>query len=395
MEAFAAINDTSLASVRLTVAAQGPWFADCVFVGDAPDITGRVRLQIGELTLSGTIAPQSDGTHGLQRRCRVVAGAGGWGVLVSPKDYHSDAGVKARTVADDVARAAGEALGTFAPGAERVGVDYLRQAGPASRVLEDAARGAPWWVDYAGVTHVGARPTTNPDPSVYEVLEYDPLTRRLTLAADDLTKLSVGAVLTERLDEPQTIRELEVVVEGGKLRVKAWCGGTASSAGELADLLKAIVARATDEKLFGKYRYRVVSQVEGRLNLQATKKRAGLPDAVAVSMWPGVAGTHAVFDLGAGGNQGIEVLVEFIEGDRTQPVVTHFVGKDTPGFVPRELVLCGGHQPVARQGDTVEVLLPPAVFSGTINGAPATGVLTFPLMKTQGVITTGSPKVKA
>lgn len=40
----------------------------------------------------------------------------------------------------------------------------------------------------------------------------------------------------------------------------------------------------------------------------------------------------------------------------------------------------------ARLGDTVEVLLPPAVFSGTIAGSPASGVLTFTTNVTTGTI---------
>lgn len=48
---------------------------------------------------------------------------------------------------------------------------------------------------------------------------------------------------------------------------------------------------------------------------------------------------------------------------------------------------------VARKGDTVEVLLPPAVFSGTIGGSPATGMLTFPTNKTLGTIVIGSTKL--
>jgi hypothetical protein len=90
------------------------------------------------------------------------------------------------------------------------------------------------------------------------------------------------------------------------------------------------------------------------------------------------------------------VLVTFIDGDRGQPIVTHFAGVDGAGFVPVAIVIGGDPgAPAARQGDAVEVLLPPAVFSGSIAGfGAASGVLTFPLNKATGIITAGSGKVK-
>jgi hypothetical protein len=68
-----------------------------------------------------------------------------------------------------------------------------------------------------------------------------------------------------------------------------------------------------------------------RVELQAVRQGAGLPDVLPVSMQPGVAGAHAKL---AGGSI---VLVEFIEGDRTLPFVASFAGKDTSGHGPDEL----------------------------------------------------------
>ncbi|HSN26435.1 MAG TPA: hypothetical protein VLT45_09120, partial [Kofleriaceae bacterium] len=60
---------------------------------------------------------------------------------------------------------------------------------------------------------------------------------------------------------------------------------------------------------------------------------SGAPDLVPLSAWPGIAGSHSVAQLGA------EVLVQFIEGDPGQPVVTHFAGKDGVGWIPTEAIL--------------------------------------------------------
>lgn len=388
-EAFASVNGQRLSSLRVVAGNVGPWFADLEFE-EAPDLAGKVTITVGALQLVGTVVPQFDGTFGQQRKCRVVAGANGWGTMLGPKAYHNDASIKAQLIAADAARECGETLGGFVPAADRVGNDFVRRAALASNVLEEVIGSVAWWVDYAGVTQVGPRPASAIDSSTYEVLAHDPRTRIVTLAVDDPGAVTVGSILSERLDAPQTVRDLELHLDGGALRITAWCGGSEREPGRLPGLFREIARRATDAELWGKYRYRVVRMaVDGRVELQAVSKASGLPDVAPISMWPGVPGTHAVLTPGA------EVLVEFVEGDRTMPIVTHFAGKGGAGFVPVTLTL-GGDTGVAaaRQGDAVEVLLPPAVFSGTIGGSPASGVLTFPMNKTEGTITAGSGKVK-
>jgi hypothetical protein len=384
-EVFAAINGHRLTSLRLCVPNLGPWHAECDLIDDA-QVAGAVTLAVGELQLRGTVV--EGGTFGLQRKVRVVAGAGGWGRVVPAKDYHNDAKLKARNVADDAAREVGERIGTFVPADERVGYDYVRQQGPAAQALIDVIGGVAWWVDYDGATNVGPRPAVAPAAGSYEVLAYDPRERIVTLAVDDPRAIGIGSLLSARLDVPQTVRELEVVV-GEELRVTAWTGGGELGPGRVAGLLQSITETAIRRRLYGKYRYRVVRTAGDRVELQARSTRAGLPNVLPVSMWPGIAGAHAEL------TPGVEVLVEFIEGDRLQPIVTGFAGKGEQGFVPVSLTLGGdAGAPCARSGDAVEVLLPPAIFSGTIGGVPATGVLTFPMIKTLGVITAGSSKVK-
>ncbi len=387
-ELFAGVNGERVTTVKLTVGNTGPWVADVDFEGE-PDVSGRVTLKIGALELAGTIVATRSGDFGAQRRARIVAGAGGWSSEVAAKQYHNDAGVKARLVAEDAARAVGETLGDFVPRAERVGRDYARQVGPASRALEDVIGGAPWWVDYDGVTRVGPRPGTPTDAKAYTVLAYDPRDRYATLAVDDVGAVRVGSILTEQIDGPQTVRSLDVRLTADELRMHVWLGGSEAGGGHLAGLIRAIVQRSTDGRLPGLFRYRVVRMAGERVELQAVRKLAGLPDLLPLSCWPGVAGAHANLRPGA------EVLVGFIEGDRAQPVVLAFAGADGPGFVPVSLTLGGTEGlPAARQGDVVEVQLPPAAFTGTVGGVTATGVLTFTPSKGMGVITTGSSKVR-
>ncbi len=329
---YASVGGQPVGDLRVYVPGQGPWFADADLL-ENPVMSGRVTIAIGELDLVGTVDERYAGEHALERRVRIVGGAGGWGGLLPPKGYHGDAGVRAVVVATDAAREVGETLGAFAPGAERVGVDYVRQAGPASRVLEDVIGGVSWWVGYDGATNVGERPVVTPRAGSYEVLEYDPRSRLVVLALDDVRDIAIGSQLTERLDAPQTVRELVIAVTADAVRVTAWCGGSAGSRGRLPDLMRSLVDRMTDGPLYGLWRYRVTEMDGDRVELQAIKRDAGLPDILPISMRPGVAGAHAELAPGA------EVLVQFIEGDRAQPVITHFAGREGPGFEPVKLHL--------------------------------------------------------
>lgn len=331
--ATATLAGLTVTSALVHVPAGGPWFADVELEGDDV-VEGRATLVLGTLELEGTVLAAHDGTHVLQRRLRMVAGAGGWGTLVPARGYHNDAQIRARTPAEDIARAAGEQLGDdFSPGEQTIGIDYVRQAGPASRALEDVIGGASWWVDFGGVTRVGARSSAAAAPGSYEVLQFDPRTRVALLAVDRLADVGVGSVLAERLDAPQTVRELAIEWTAEAARVRAWCGGSSTSRDRVVDALRALVARLTDGALYGPRLYRVGELVGDRVKLQPVDRSSGLPMIGPISLWPGMAGLHAELALGA------HVLVEFVDGDRTQPIVTHFAGKDGTGWTPTSLVL--------------------------------------------------------
>lgn len=381
------VNGHPALSARVSVPNVGPWFAE-IELAEKVTLSGRVTIQIGPTTLLGSALPSATGTYNEATRATVIGGGGGWGNPVARKSYHNDAGVKSLTVATDVARDVGERLGAFVPSADRVGVDYVRRASPASEALSNLLGEVPWWVDYDGLTRAGARPAT--PAGDHELLEFDPRTQRATIGLNDLTAVGIGSVLSGRLDAPVTVREMEIRVAAGALRLVVWCGDDGATLARLPRLLTSIVERVVGARLLGKYRYRVVSMAgDGRANLQAVRAAAGLPDVLPVSMWPGVAGAHAELAPGA------EVLLEFIEGDPTLPIVVGFGGKGQPGFVPTVLSFANGVAPVARVGDTVQVFFPPSMpVTGTVSGNPFVGVITV-ASPGLGTIQTGNPKVLA
>lgn len=389
---FAKVEGIGLKSAVVRVDDRGPWVAEIVFDGEAPGIAGRVSLTIGTDTLSGTILPTQDGVYAQERRCTIVGGAAGWGKLVAGKDYHNDAGVKARLVADDVARAAGETIGTFLPASEKLAFDYVRTAeAPASRALEDAAGDdVPWHVDYDGVTNVGARAALELPKGTYEVMAFDPASQVATLSLDDIASLRIGSIITERVTSPLTVRSYELRVT---TELRATCS-TGAADTDLSRLFAALVRREMDERLLGTFVYRVITMaVDGRVNLQAVRRGAGLPDVSTVPMWS-APGYHAELRLGG------EVLLSFIEGDRARPFIAAFAGKTGVGHVPQSVTIAGSVLAAARLTDSVRVT-PSVALQATFGAPAATGPMSlgtpYPVTFTpnfiDGVITSGSPKV--
>lgn len=324
---IASIGGEFCERVRLFVPQHGIWFAEVSMLGD-PALSGQVTLAIGNLQLQGTVT--RPGTRGEQSFMRLVGGAGAWGSMLQPKAYHNDAGVKRKLVAEDAAREAGETLETLTT-QEKLGTHYVRRAGVASRVLESAI-GRAWHVGYDGVTRVGPRASHTPADGSYLVVDAQPTEGWVSLSMDDLTSVRVGSVLREGLDAEMVVRDLEVRVDSDQVEVIAWCGESDDTQARLTAALARLAQRAMGDRIWGKWRYRVIEMDGDRVKLQAVSRAAGLPDTMPVSMGPGVAGAHAELAPAA------EVLVEFIEGSPTAPIITHFAGKDGTGFVPVTLL---------------------------------------------------------
>jgi hypothetical protein len=394
-DAFCTLGGKAVAGLTLNVRPAGAWWADVDLEGD-DELAGRVALVCQGSTLSGTIDPDQSGTFGLQRRTRVVGGGKGWSSVLPRKGYQSDSGVKARVVADDVARAAGERLGDFMPAAAKLGANWTRARASGGATLEALSGGVPWWVDYAGVTHVRARPVAPAAPGSYEVLQFDPRSGRVELAIDDLTAVQVGSVLSERFDAPQTVQALTITLTGSQLRAEAVCADSPKSGNLLHNVVETLFAFFFSRRLLGSYRYRVVRMAsDGRVDLQAVRKAGDVPDALLVPLWPGTPGLSA--DL----REGSIVAVQFLEGDRSQPIVANFQGIQGPGYVPKSVTLGGksGAAEVARKGDSVKCVYPPTVITGTmlVGGVPTpfTGVNVSTTGQILGVIQGGTPFVKA
>lgn len=115
--------------------------------------------------------------------------------------------------------------------------------------------------------------------------------------------------------------------------------------------LRAIVREMLPRHDFvGKYRYRVIAMAGDRVDLQAVRKGAGLPDILPVPIASGMAGLSAELTPGA------IVLVEFNEGDPQYPIITGFSRDGGSTFLPVSLTIdATGRVRIGAQASAVDL----------------------------------------
>ena len=195
----------------------------------------------------------------------------------------------------------------------RLGIDFVRSAGPAERVLE----GRPWYVDQNGVTQLAARTAPTP-PTDLLVLTWDPETQVAELATDNVLLPGFGLTDT-RWDGTINVRDVEQTFSAEGARAKAMCSGNTTT--RIANAMRTLIEELSGVVYVRKYRYRVVSQgADGRLTLQAVAKTAGVPDQMMISPYSGAPGVSAKL------KPGFLCLVEFAEGEPTLPLAVSLDG---------------------------------------------------------------------
>lgn len=318
-----ALNALRATTMRFLIPQSGPWIADVDF--ELPPVpvvpSGRCTLKVDLQVLIGTIDPSASGRHGELARARVIAGGGGWHKPVKPLPFHSDAGVLSTQVLAATAAEVGEVLVDASP--TILGVDYLRSAGPASRVLA----GLSWYVDFQGITLVAPRVPIPLSP-LATVLSWNAKEQRAEIACDTL--IVPGTTIVNPEIGAVTVRDVEQTFSSKGARATVWCasesvagaitGGSSSPKSRLTALLGALAREATGATFLKEYPYRVVSTnpADGRLTVQAKTRSLGVPDALLLTVMPGLPGTTVIPKPGS------EVMVGFANGDPALPVVVAF-----------------------------------------------------------------------
>lgn len=320
---------------RVSVPAHGIWWAD-VECASADVLTGSVTLVIEDLTLRGTIL--SGGAIDVRTRYRIVGGAGGWGRTLPAKSYANGFGIKKALVVSNAAVECGETVGDVPAGiiandAYLHACDsFVRTEGPASNVLNELfPRG--WYVDEAGVTQVGQRPSTTYKGGAPRT-GGDASRGTIELAPSSLAGLLPGVIV-----DGVTAVDVEHVLDAKKLRTTIWGRRPDRDGDPVVGSIRRIVDSSTAHmKYFAVWEYRVVLRHVDRYDLQCTRASSGLPDLLSVRVRPGVAGIHAKPKLGS------IVTVRFINGEPSRPFIDSCDDVEAPGDmgVAEEIVLQAG-----------------------------------------------------
>lgn len=334
---LATLSTSAVTRCRVQVPAWGCWWAG-VDLAEPAAITGTVALTIAGTAM--TCTKIGGGAANGRAAYRMVSGAGGWGKDTPKKSYADDSGVKLSKVLGDLAREVGETLGTVPT--TRLGPRYARPAAPAYETL-NALAPKNWYVDFAGVTHIGARSSAAYTGNAPRV-RVDPAIGVIDLAVDSLAQFLPGVTVDGSL--PATDVEIDLTPERLTARVYANAQSSTSARLEaMAEVLAALDPRARFRTL---YEYRVVVQVGDRLNLQPVRVADKLDDLAGVPV-RGPAG------IGATVLPGETVVVAFLGGDPSRPCVIAHDERDAPGWMPLAMVLGGPVAlPIAYQGSTAQ-----------------------------------------
>jgi hypothetical protein len=375
------LSGLRVTSARLTTPLAGAWTADVGLPDDTALPPGPLTLSIGNLAVTGAVV-RTDSLGG-SRHVRLVGGAGGWARETTPQGYHDDGGVIRGTVLRDLAALTGEVFfpADLAAASDSVGTDYVREAAPASRTLEQLV-GEQWWIDPQGQTHLVPRPTGTLISSPFLIERYDGGAGRIVASTEDYASWVPGAVLvSELLDQPMTLVDVAIVTDGDEsVRVEAMVVPQGAPLGGLEDrvlgALRAIIRQEARALTFaGVWEYQVTSSTvdaAGRTLVDGLPLAPGatLPPLRSAEVRPGVPGLSCAPAVGS------RVLVAFVNQSPARPVIVSFdSAPPTSAAVTSPAITLGA-------GAGVPVALAPALtaWSATLVSAlaAATPPITIP-----------------
>lgn len=372
---LATLEGVTVTRANVQVPAWGLWWAG-VDLDDDRTLSGRVTLQLADVSLSGTIV--SGGTHNGRAYYRIVGGAGGWGREVPAKSYNDDAGVRVSTLLTDLARAAGEQV-TDIP-STRVGPHFARSKAGAYLTLNGLAP-RNWHVDFAGVTRIGLRPTAafaGSEPRT----RVDPAGSIVEIAAERIASLVPGVTI----DGSQPATDVEYELDSTRLTVRVYAGRTLAR--RLAAYAKLLEGLDPWRRYRGVFEFRVVTQSGHRLNLQPVRVASEMPDLANVPVRPGASGLRATVALGE------RVLVSFIDGDPSRPCVTSHEEPGSPGWNPQLIELGEATDYVAQAGKVATELQRLRTWSDAHTHPTGIGPSGPPTAPTQSHESTACTKVR-
>ncbi len=309
---------------------RGTWVADTTTT-EVPDGT----FEMGDLTWHGTVAHTGYVKDGARFYARIVGGKGRLSAQVVEKNYVGS--VPHARIARDIIAACGETLGVV--DLKTNAAYYERARGTAGQLLNQLCdqAGATWWVDREGKVNVS-------------------LARSPVTAVDTDKSFQIGADIDGTTVYDAGAANLitpGMTANGKTIRSIYWVFSPDSFTAECAPNQPSVPDGRGREFYLKQYQAKVDKQ-NGDKSVDVIAD--GKFSLSSVPLLPGIVGTPTM-------NPGDLVVVGWLGGSPSSPyaIPAQQAGDDA--------------KPVSLLGDSVLFTFPPMAVTGTLSGAPFTGVI--------------------
>ena len=317
---WGAVSGARIISGTLSMPVYGAWVADVIVQSTSP-LPSSVAVTIGNLNLIGSVYRQA--TFAGRTEARLVAGAGGWSKSVEARGYDNPGGVPAQQVLSDAATEVGEsvagAIGTVGAQFVRMG-DSPQMPGKAGRVLRSVA-GTQWWIDSAGVTQIGVRPSGSVS-SAFTVLSFQGAHGDLLIATEDPASWAPGATFSSATVTQQTISSVRHEFrDDGVARLHVMVG----SSDDWLDTIREMVRQEMAASLpFAQVYDYVVTRGSATVDALPADPTRGVPGVTGVPYRSGTPGGSATLAPGT------HVGIGFLDGNPGKPVLMGAIDGTAP-----------------------------------------------------------------
>jgi hypothetical protein len=303
----ASLASLPLNSFSLEEDIRGTWLGRFRFTSaEGPADGDRVTLVMGSRSMVGTVL--NSGPHGGVMTARVVGGAGGWRQAPTGLSFQNDANLTKLDIAKALASSVGESIESdLTTLGTNWCFDPLASAGANLDMLGE------WYMRDDGVTVLGTRPDL--EEFVTTAKDFEGMEGRATCLIEehDAGRFEPGALISAAsLENSIRVKHTRYLYSPKEFVVEV------SSVSQKPNRLGEHAANKA--RFFGTYLYRIIEQIDDRLQLQAVDGVRGIPDQVLVTKAHGIPGVESTCSPSG------EVLVVFANGNPDKPRVLAYLG---------------------------------------------------------------------
>jgi hypothetical protein len=303
----ATANGFAIHEAEIDVPFRRIWLASLTFTDDQCPVEGEpVELVVGPWSALGTCI--ESGVHGGVATARVVAGAGGWRRAPTGLAFQNDANLSRADIAQALASSVGEEVEADS---DTIGAHWsFDPTISAGSNLDELGN---WYVRDDGVTVIGTRADGAEFKAIVEHFDGKHGQADLLIEESDAASVLPGALISsDSLTDSIRVRHTRFLLSPNQLVAEVYTREQDPFRGARAEVQK--------RRFLGTYHYRIIEQIEDRLQLQAVDSIRGLPDQLLVDKAHGLPGVTT--ECAPSG----EVLIVFADGNRALPFVLAYLG---------------------------------------------------------------------